>query len=61
MRTGAPPRVVTVASSGTFSASYLQRLPVTLVAQWEGDGVRAGDGTPGLVVRTAARRRAASR
>jgi hypothetical protein len=55
--TGVPPRAVTVASSGTFSASYVRRLPLTLVPQWEGDGVRAGDGTPALVVRTAARRR----
>ena len=53
---GQRPRTIAVASSDTFSASYVVRLPATFVAQWEGDGVRSGDGTPALVVRTARRR-----
>jgi len=53
---GQRPRTIAVASSDTFSASYLVRLPATFTAQWEGDGVRSGDGTPALVVRTARRR-----
>lgn len=49
--TGFAPRVLTVASSGTFTATLRLKRTTTLVAQWAGDGVRSGDGTPALVVR----------
>jgi photosystem II stability/assembly factor-like uncharacterized protein len=47
---GAKPRVLTVASSGTFTVTLSLRKTTTMVAQWAGDGVRSGDGTPVLVV-----------
>jgi photosystem II stability/assembly factor-like uncharacterized protein len=47
---GFRPRIVTVASSGTFTARFRLSKTTTFVAQWAGDGVRAGDGTPALVV-----------
>ena len=49
--TGSAPRTLTVASSGTFSATLRITRTTTLVAQWAGDGVRTGDGTPAVVVR----------
>jgi hypothetical protein len=45
------PRVLTVASNGSFSATIRIRRTTTFVAQWAGDGVRTGDGTRALVVR----------
>lgn len=48
---GAPARVLTVASSGSFTATLTVRRTTTFVAQWAGDGLRSGDGTPALVVR----------
>ena len=49
--TGAAPRALTVASSGSFSTTLRITRTTTLVAQWAGDGVRSGDGTPPVVVR----------
>ncbi len=51
---GLPAQTLTVASTGTFSASVRIRRTTRFVAQWGGDGVRAGAGTPALTV---ARRR----
>jgi hypothetical protein len=48
--TGFPPRAITVASGGSFTALYRLRRTTTFVAHWAGDGVRDGDGTPPLVV-----------
>lgn len=48
--TGAAPRTLTVASSGTFSATLRITRATTLIAQWAGDGIRTGDGTPAVVV-----------
>jgi photosystem II stability/assembly factor-like uncharacterized protein len=45
-----PTRTLTVSSSGTFTARYRLKRETTFVAQWAGDGVRDGDGTPALVV-----------
>jgi photosystem II stability/assembly factor-like uncharacterized protein len=53
--TGLAPRVLTVASRGSFTTTLRIRKTTTLVAQWAGDGVRSGDGTPALVVRRLAR------
>ncbi len=49
--TGLPARTLTVASSDTFSATFRITKTTTFVAQWAGDGIRSGDGTPALVVR----------
>lgn len=45
------PRVLTVASNGSFSTTIRIKRTTTFVAQWAGDGVRSGDGTRALVVR----------
>jgi photosystem II stability/assembly factor-like uncharacterized protein len=48
--TGFPARMPVVSSAGTFTALYRLKKPTTFVAQWAGDGVRDGDGTPALLV-----------
>jgi hypothetical protein len=47
---GFKPRAITVASGGSFTSLYRLRRTTTFVAQWAGDGVRDGDGTPVLTV-----------
>jgi photosystem II stability/assembly factor-like uncharacterized protein len=47
---GRPPRALTVSSAGTFTASVRIARTSRIVAHWEGDGVRAGAGTPALTV-----------
>jgi photosystem II stability/assembly factor-like uncharacterized protein len=48
---GFRPRTLTVASTGSFTSVFRLRKTTTFVAQWAGDGVRNGDGTPRLTVR----------
>ncbi|MDX6714730.1 MAG: hypothetical protein QOH30_1288 [Baekduia sp.] len=48
--TGFPARTLTVSSGGSFTSLYRLKRATTFVAQWAGDGVRDGDGTPALVV-----------
>jgi len=48
---GFPARILTVSSGGSFTSLYRLRRTTTFVAQWAGDGVRDGDGTPVLKVR----------
>lgn len=55
---GLRPRLLTVSSAGTFTAVYRLTRTTSFVAQWAGDGVRDGDGTPPLTVERLARRRA---
>lgn len=49
--TGRPPVSATVSSGGTFTLTLRLRRSVAVVAQWAGDGARAGTGTPVLVLR----------
>jgi photosystem II stability/assembly factor-like uncharacterized protein len=47
---GFPARTLTVASNGSFTSFFRLKRTTTFVAQWAGDGVRDGDGTPALTV-----------
>jgi len=44
-------QVATVASNGSFTATFSAKGRVTIVAQWQGDDDRAGDGTEPLKVK----------
>lgn len=44
-------RIVTVASNGRFSTSFLISKTTAFVAQWAGDRTRAGDGSAAVTVR----------
>jgi photosystem II stability/assembly factor-like uncharacterized protein len=50
-------QVATVASNGTFSATFKLKGAAVIVAQWQGDDDRAGDGTAPLKVKPPKKKR----